>query len=89
MINNKSTKILIFVQRGVFVTCQGVNPADIENIGPLSFFPSPSYPSYYFPWNGQDDYLEPIIAVYFGNPKCMCRFLLIMNFSYQHQFSLV
>lgn len=52
----------------VWVTCEGENPADIENIGPIQFFPSAGFSGKYFPFMNQDGYLSPLVAVYFEKP---------------------
>lgn len=62
-------RITISKRRAVWFSCEGVNPADAENIGPVSFFPRASYPFYYFPWKGQENYLEPVIAAHFERPQ--------------------
>ncbi|CAG9797080.1 unnamed protein product [Chironomus riparius] len=55
-------------QRVIWVSCEGENPADLENIGPVIYYPSRGFPHYFFPYKGQDGYLEPIIALYFERP---------------------
>ncbi|XP_070495200.1 uncharacterized protein [Chironomus tepperi] len=61
-------------QRALWVYCKGENPADVENIGPITYYPSRGFSHYYFPYEGQDGYLEPIIALYFERP--MSRIIL-------------
>jgi sodium/potassium-transporting ATPase subunit beta len=53
----------------VWVTCQGENPADNENIGPLQFHPVQGFAGQYFPFENQRGYLSPLVAVYFEQPK--------------------
>ncbi|XP_017784397.1 PREDICTED: sodium/potassium-transporting ATPase subunit beta-2 [Nicrophorus vespilloides] len=52
----------------VWVTCEGENPADIENIGAIQFFPAPGFAGQYFPFQNQDGYISPLVAVYFEKP---------------------
>jgi len=49
----------------VWVTCEGENPADKENIGPLSYTPTQGLPTYYFPYTNTPGYLSPIVMVQF------------------------
>ncbi|XP_056642444.1 sodium/potassium-transporting ATPase subunit beta-2 [Diorhabda carinulata] len=53
----------------VWVTCEGENPADKENIGPLRYIPQRGFSSQYFPFKNQDGYLSPLVAVHFETPK--------------------
>lgn len=53
----------------VWMSCIGGTPADLENIGPIQFFPQRGFPSYYFPYTNQDGYLEPLVAVHFEKPS--------------------
>lgn len=55
--------------RMVWVTCEGENPADKENIGALRYIPQRGFSSQYFPFQNQDGYLSPIVAVHFESPK--------------------
>lgn len=56
----------------VWVSCEGENPADVENIGSIQYFPRRGFPSYYFPYKNIDGYLQPIIAVWFEKPAGRC-----------------
>lgn len=53
----------------VWVSCEGENPADMENIGPLRYIPQRGFLSQYFPFQNQDGYLSPLVAVHFENPR--------------------
>jgi sodium/potassium-transporting ATPase subunit beta len=55
-------------KKAVWVSCEGENDVDKENIGPMSYFPSSGFPYYYFPYTEQPGYLEPLIAVHFERP---------------------
>jgi len=51
----------------VWVDCRGENPADVESMGEIEFFPkSKGFPAYYFPYTNQENYTSPIIAVKFN-----------------------
>lgn len=52
----------------VWLSCIGDNPADVENIGPLVYYPQRGYPANFFPFTNQDGYLEPLVAVHFERP---------------------
>ncbi|XP_043276521.1 sodium/potassium-transporting ATPase subunit beta-2-like [Venturia canescens] len=53
----------------IWVSCEGENPADIENIGPIQYKPSSGFPGYYFPFTNSPGYLSPLVAVWFEAPK--------------------
>ncbi|CAH1391585.1 unnamed protein product [Nezara viridula] len=52
----------------VWVSCEGENPADVENIGSIQYIPRRGFPGYYFPYKNQEGYLSPIIAIWFEKP---------------------
>lgn len=60
----------------VYLSCIGDNPADVENMGPLEYYPQHGYPTNFFPFTNQDGYLEPLVAVHFAKPHR--EFLLII-----------
>jgi sodium/potassium-transporting ATPase subunit beta len=53
----------------VWLSCEGENPADVENIGEIKYFPYPGIPTYYFPFNNQKDYKSPIVMAHLTAPK--------------------
>ncbi|XP_047041943.1 sodium/potassium-transporting ATPase subunit beta-2-like [Helicoverpa zea] len=53
----------------VWVSCQGENPADRENIGPIQYMPYRGFPGYYFPYTNQEGYLSPLVAVHLQRPN--------------------
>lgn len=53
----------------IWVTCEGENPADVENIGPVQFYPNRGFPGYYYPFETDDDYLSPLVAVHLEKPR--------------------
>lgn len=53
----------------VWISCEGENPADIENIGPIQYFPNRGFPGYFFPFQNQLGYMPPIVALHFERPK--------------------
>jgi len=53
----------------VYISCQGENPADKENLGPIKYFPeNGAIPKYYFPFTNLDGYLSPFVFVKFEKP---------------------
>jgi sodium/potassium-transporting ATPase subunit beta len=60
-------------QRAVWLSCDGVHPADVENIGAISYYPSYGFPVFFFPSKGDASYLEPLIAVRFEKPERECE----------------
>jgi sodium/potassium-transporting ATPase subunit beta len=53
---------------GVYISCEGENPADKENIGELSYAPSQLIHKTYFPYTNQPGYLSPFVMVQFKQP---------------------
>jgi sodium/potassium-transporting ATPase subunit beta len=52
----------------VWVDCRGEYPADEEGMGNLVYYPpSRGFPSYYFPFENQDHYESPLVAIQFKN----------------------
>jgi len=59
-----------------WVTCEGENPADRENIGPLEYYsphskekPFNGIPNFYFPFQRQRGYKAPFVFVKFTKPQ--------------------
>jgi len=52
----------------IWVSCEGENPADLENIGPVKYYPRRGFPGYYFPYQNSEGYLSPLVAVHFERP---------------------
>ena len=59
---------LFFKLNTVWVSCEGENPADVENIGPIQYIPRRGFPGYFFPFINNDGYLSPLVAVWFERP---------------------
>ena len=49
--------------RMVWLSCEGETPADTEYMGPLEMRPMPGFPGQYFPFQGQNHYLSPIVVI--------------------------
>lgn len=49
----------------VWVSCEGENPADVENIKSRDYYPRMGFPSFYFPFKNIEGYIPPIVAVQF------------------------
>ncbi|XP_063695879.1 sodium/potassium-transporting ATPase subunit beta-2-like [Culicoides brevitarsis] len=52
----------------IWVSCDGETPVDVENIGPISYYPKNYFPGYYFPYKNQKNYLSPLIAIQLEKP---------------------
>lgn len=55
-------------RKQVWVSCNGLAPADVEAIGPIEYFPHRGLPSYYYPYTNLPGYLSPLVAVHFARP---------------------
>ncbi|XP_022112352.2 sodium/potassium-transporting ATPase subunit beta-2 [Pieris rapae] len=53
----------------VWVSCEGENPADVENIGPIQYIPRRGFPNFYYPFTNKEGYLSPLVAVLFEKPR--------------------
>lgn len=53
----------------IWVSCEGENPADMENIGPLRYIPQRGFLAQYYPFQNQEGYLSPLVAVHFESPR--------------------
>ncbi|KAF7989747.1 hypothetical protein HCN44_008421 [Aphidius gifuensis] len=53
----------------IWVSCEGENPADVENIGAIQYKPRSGFPGFYFPYANSPGYLSPLVAVWFESPK--------------------
>jgi len=64
----------------IWVSCEGQNPADIEHLGPVQYFPTRGFPGYFFPYLNQKAYMSPIVAIHFKRPrsKSLNRFETIL-----------
>ncbi|XP_013103485.1 sodium/potassium-transporting ATPase subunit beta-2 isoform X2 [Stomoxys calcitrans] len=49
----------------VWVSCEGENPADVENIKARDYYPRMGFPWFYFPFKNIEGYIPPIVAVQF------------------------
>jgi sodium/potassium-transporting ATPase subunit beta len=58
----------------VWLSCEGENPADVENIGEIKYYPYPGIPSYYFPYQNQKEYKSPIVFAHLVAPKSKLTF---------------
>ncbi|XP_015608295.1 sodium/potassium-transporting ATPase subunit beta-2 [Cephus cinctus] len=53
----------------IWVSCEGENPADQENIGPVHILPRRGFPGYFYPYENSEGYLSPLVAVHFERPR--------------------
>jgi sodium/potassium-transporting ATPase subunit beta len=58
----------------VWVSCEGENPADQENIGPVNIHPRLGFPGYYYPYENSEGYLSPLVAIHFERPRSKYSF---------------
>ncbi|KAF0294658.1 Sodium/potassium-transporting ATPase subunit beta [Amphibalanus amphitrite] len=56
-------------KQNVWITCEGENPNDFENIGQVNYYPHPGMPAYYYPFQNQPGYQSPLVAVEFASVK--------------------
>lgn len=62
-------RFLFFLQLNtIWVSCEGENPADVENVGPIKYYPRQGFPGYYYPYENSEGYLSPLVAVHFTRP---------------------
>jgi len=54
--------------RIVYITCEGENAADKENIGPINYYPQHGIDFKYFPFTNQPGYLSPFVFIHFLKP---------------------
>jgi len=53
----------------VWFECVGENPADKENLGPITYFPTNGVSANYYPYTNQKGYLSPIVFIQLDKPK--------------------
>ncbi|XP_048515082.1 sodium/potassium-transporting ATPase subunit beta-2-like [Athalia rosae] len=53
----------------IWVSCEGENPADMENIGPVNILPRRGFPGYFYPYENSEGYLSPLVAIHFERPR--------------------
>lgn len=63
----------------IWVSCEGENPADKENIGPVQYYPRQGFPGYFFPYENSEGYLSPLVAVQFTRPIRKYIFIILLN----------
>lgn len=66
----------------MWISCEGENPADVENIGSIQYFPKRGFPGYFFPYKNQPGYLSPVIAIWFENPTSKYHLMIIIMNNY-------
>lgn len=53
----------------VWLSCNGVYPADMENIGPVEYIPRRGFPGFFFPHKNAEGYFGPLVAIQLQRPK--------------------
>lgn len=61
----------------IWISCEGENPADVENLGPINYLPALGFPGYFFPFQNQKGYMPPLLAIHFERPKCKIITIII------------
>ncbi|XP_058449155.1 sodium/potassium-transporting ATPase subunit beta-1-like [Malaya genurostris] len=56
-------------RRQVWISCNGIYPADNEATGPFGYYPSRGIASYFYPYTNVKGYLSPLVGIQFVNPK--------------------
>ncbi|KAF2891414.1 hypothetical protein ILUMI_14759 [Ignelater luminosus] len=56
------------LRKVLWISCEGENPADVENIGPMQYRPMFGFDGAYFPVVNKEQYLRPLVAVFFERP---------------------
>jgi len=62
------TKIQDTPKEHIWFSCEGENPADRENLGPLTYYPEQGIPTHFFPYLKQGGYQSPFIFVRLSKP---------------------
>jgi len=57
------------LNKRVWLECDGENPADVENIGPISYYPTNGVSENFYPYLNQKGYLSPVVFARLDNPK--------------------
>ncbi|KAH9424409.1 sodium/potassium-transporting ATPase subunit beta-like [Dermatophagoides pteronyssinus] len=53
----------------IYITCEGENAADKENVGEIEYYPQQGIEFKYFPFTNQPGYLSPFVFVHFKKPQ--------------------
>jgi len=53
----------------VWLSCEGRNEEDKENLGKIAYFPEQGFPGYYYPFRNQIGFRSPVVAVQILAPK--------------------
>lgn len=49
--------------------------SDKELIGPMSYWPIPGFPGYFFPFENSEGYLSPLVAIHFKRPASEYKYV--------------
>ena len=67
----------------VWLSCEGENPADVENIGKINYYPYPGIPAYFFPYQNQIGYNSPIVFAHLESPKSKLK-ISLKSYKYEN-----
>lgn len=56
------------VSNMVYLDCQGDSLVDQENMGRIQYTPDRGFPTKYFPYRGQSQYMAPLVGIRFTKP---------------------
>lgn len=57
------------LMKTVWLSCEGETHADKENVGKIQYIPQSGFPGYYFPYTNTENYVSPMVAIYFERPQ--------------------
>ncbi|UYV70204.1 ATP1B1 [Cordylochernes scorpioides] len=52
----------------VYISCNGSEASDRDNMGDIEYLPNQSIASYYFPFQNQKNYMSPLVFIHFLSP---------------------
>lgn len=67
---NNNTKDL----QTIWLTCEGKYPVDVENIGPIDYYPFRGFTGFSYPCTNKDECTEPLVAINFERPHSKFEF---------------
>lgn len=64
-LKNHIASLSVKERNQVWVSCQGEDGADKENVRTIEYFPTRGFPSYFYPYLNVKNYVSPLVAVRF------------------------
>lgn len=56
-------------RKQVWISCKEHTNSEDSLLGPIDYFPSRGFPSYYYPYMNVEGYLSPLVAVHLARPQ--------------------